>query len=153
MDTQDRHYLDREFAGPAGGPVSRPDLALVAGRIVTSETLFQGSREIGDRASWFRSTVSRSRARASHSRNSSCIDGRPRKTCVEPYPSEYHVDFGGAPDANARTGIASVGSHPGRDHRLANEPFQLSPTSGPYPLIGSATGGTMSRRKKTRPHR
>ncbi len=47
MDTQDRHYLDREFAGPAGGPVSRPDLALVAGRIVTSETLFQGSREIG----------------------------------------------------------------------------------------------------------
>jgi hemin uptake protein HemP len=47
MDTQDQRYLDRQFTSPAGGPVSRTDFALVAGRIVTSDTLFQGSREIG----------------------------------------------------------------------------------------------------------
>ena len=47
MDTQDQRYFDRPFARPAGGPASRPDLALAASRVVTSDTLFQGSREIG----------------------------------------------------------------------------------------------------------
>ena len=47
MDTQDQRYFDRPFARPAVGPASRPDLALAASRVVTSDTLFQGSREIG----------------------------------------------------------------------------------------------------------
>ena len=48
MDTQDQRYFDRQFTqARIGGPVARPDLALAAGRIVTSDTLFQGSREIG----------------------------------------------------------------------------------------------------------
>ena len=47
MDTQDQRRFDRQFARPIGGAVPRPGLALAAGRVVTSDTLFQGSREIG----------------------------------------------------------------------------------------------------------
>src|SRR3954447_14303051 len=47
MDTQDQRRFGRQFARPIGGAVPRPDLALAAGRGVTTENLFQGSREIG----------------------------------------------------------------------------------------------------------
>jgi hemin uptake protein HemP len=51
MDAQDHRRFERQFSRPIGGPVTghaaRPDLSLAAGRIVSSDTLFQGSREIG----------------------------------------------------------------------------------------------------------
>jgi hemin uptake protein HemP len=47
MNTQDQRRFDQQLARPIGGAVPRPDLALATGRVVTSDTLFQGSREIG----------------------------------------------------------------------------------------------------------
>ena len=49
MDTQDQRRFDRQFsqAHRRAGSCTAPDLGLAAGRIVTSDTLFQGSREIG----------------------------------------------------------------------------------------------------------
>ena len=47
MNTQDQRRFDQHLARPISGAVARPDLTLAAGRIVTSDTLFQGSREIG----------------------------------------------------------------------------------------------------------
>jgi len=47
MNTQDQRRFDQQFARPIGGAVPHADLSPVTGRVVTSETLFQGSREIG----------------------------------------------------------------------------------------------------------
>ena len=47
MDTQDHRRFDRQFSRPGRAPVAAPDLSLAVGRIVSSDTLFQGSREIG----------------------------------------------------------------------------------------------------------
>jgi hemin uptake protein HemP len=47
MDAQDHRRFERQFSRPIGAPAARPDLSLAAGRIVSSDTLFQGSREIG----------------------------------------------------------------------------------------------------------
>jgi hemin uptake protein HemP len=48
MDAQDHRRFDRQFSRPIGGSIAgRSDLGLPAGRIVSSDTLFQGSREIG----------------------------------------------------------------------------------------------------------
>jgi hemin uptake protein HemP len=47
MDAQDHRRFDRQFSRPIGAPGARPDLAVAAGRILSSDTLFQGSREIG----------------------------------------------------------------------------------------------------------
>ena len=47
MNTQDQRRFDQQSARPISGAIPRADLAAAAGRVVTSDTLFQGSREIG----------------------------------------------------------------------------------------------------------
>ena len=51
MDAQDHRRFDRQFSRPIGGAITgqagRSDLGLPADRIVSSDTLFQGTREIG----------------------------------------------------------------------------------------------------------
>ena len=47
MNTHDPQRFDRRFGRPAGDPSPRPELTVPTGRIVSSDALFQGSREIG----------------------------------------------------------------------------------------------------------
>ena len=47
MNTHDPQRFDRRFGRPAAHPSPRPELIAPMGRIVSSDTLFQGSREIG----------------------------------------------------------------------------------------------------------
>jgi hemin uptake protein HemP len=47
MNTHDPQRFDRRFGRPAGDLSPRPELAVQMGRIVSSDALFQGSREIG----------------------------------------------------------------------------------------------------------
>ena len=47
MDAQDHRRFERQASRPIGAPSMHPGLGLPAGRIVSSDTLFQGSREIG----------------------------------------------------------------------------------------------------------
>jgi hemin uptake protein HemP len=47
MDAQDHRRFERHSSRPIGAPLMRSDLGLPADRIVSSDTLFQGTREIG----------------------------------------------------------------------------------------------------------
>ena len=47
MNTHDPQRFDRRFGRPTGDLSPRPEVLAPTGRIVSSDTLFQGSREIG----------------------------------------------------------------------------------------------------------